>query len=156
LLFAHHDGRWIPPGFPGEGNILIFNNGWGRPGDDYSSVVEIEPPIAGNGTYTTSPRSPFGPARAGWMYTAPLRRSFSADFISGAHRLATGNTLICSGPAGRFFEVTAEGAIVWEYLNPYRGTAPNPAGDPPYSVFRATFVPADHPALVGRGLDAGD
>ena len=108
------------------------------------------------GTYTMSPRSPFGPTHAEWMYTAPQRRSFSADFISGAHRLANGNTFICSGPTGRFFEVTPEGAIVWEYLNPYRGTAPNPAGDPPYSVFRATLIPADHPALVGRQLEAGD
>jgi hypothetical protein len=32
-----------------------------------------------------------------------------------------GNTFINEGAKGRFFEVTKEGKIVWEYLNPYRG-----------------------------------
>ncbi len=149
-LFAHHDGRWIPAGLPGEGNILIFNNGFGRPGADYSSVLEITPPIAGDGSYAIAPGSSFGPERPKWSYVAPDKRSFSADFISGAQRLANGNTFICSGPTGRFFEVTPDGEIVWEYLNPFSGNAPNPAGDPPYSVFRATFIPADHPGLAGR------
>ena len=133
--------------------MLIFNNGWGRPGGDFSSVVEIVPPVTLDGTYVISPDSPFGPARAEWTYTAPQRNSFSADFISGAHRLANGNTFICSGPTGRFFEVTSKGAVVWEYLNPFTGRAPNPAGDPPYSVFRATFIPADHPAVAKRRLE---
>jgi hypothetical protein len=151
-LFAHHDARWIPPGLPGAGNILIFNNGFGRPGADYSSVVEITPPIAGDGSYAIAPGSSFGPESPKWSYVAADKRSFSADFISGAQRLANRNTFICSGPTGRFFEVTPDGEIVWEYLNPFSGNAPNPAGDPPYSVFRATFIPADHPGLAGRQL----
>ncbi len=32
--------------------------------------------------------------------------------ISGAHRLPNGNAMICSGPQGRFFEVTPKGEIV--------------------------------------------
>lgn len=132
----------------------VFNNGRGRPGDDYSSVVEIRPPIGGDGTYRLAPGEAFGPAGAAWTYAAPDRRSFSADFLSGAQRLANGNTLICSGPTGRFFEVTRHGKTVWEYLNPFAGDAPNPAGDPPFSVFRATHIPPDHPALNGRTLDA--
>jgi hypothetical protein len=149
-LFAHHDGRWIPAGLPGAGNILIFNNGFGRPGADYSSVVEIAPPIAGDGSYAIAPGSSFGPESPKWSYVAPDKHTFSADFISGAQRLANGNTFICSGPTGRFFEVTPDGKIVWEYLNPFTGDAPNPAGDPPHSVFRATFIPANHPGLAGR------
>jgi hypothetical protein len=152
-LFAHHDGRWIRRGFPGEGNILIFNNGWGRPGRDFSSVVEIVPPVTADGTYVISPESAFGPAGTEWTYTASQRSSFSADFISGAHRLANGNTFICSGPAGRIFEVTPAGTTVWDYLNPFTGNAANPAGDPPHSVFRATFIPADHPSVANRGLE---
>ena len=31
-----------------------------------------------------------------------------------------GNTLICSGANGRFFEVTPENNIVWEYVNPHK------------------------------------
>jgi hypothetical protein len=155
-LFAHHDARWIPAGFPGEGNIMVFNNGSGRPGADYSSVMEIRPPAKDDGSYLILPGSPFGPARPAWLYTAEEEGSFSADFISGAHRLSNGNTFICSGPTGRFFEVTPDGDVVWEYLNPFAGNAPNPAGDPPYSVFRATHIPPDHPALVGRKLEPVD
>jgi hypothetical protein len=33
--------------------------------------------------------------------------------------LANGNTLITEGLNGRLFEVTSEGEIVWEYVNPY-------------------------------------
>ena len=55
--------------------------------------------------------------------------------------------------AGRFFEVTPAGAVVWEYHNPFSGDAPNPAGDPPRSVFRATHIPPEHPALQGRVVE---
>jgi hypothetical protein len=151
-LFGQHDVRWIPPGLPGAGNLMIFDNGAGRPGADYSSVLEITPPIDGDGRYTIHPRAAFGPARPSWTYTAPDRRSFFADFLSGAHRLPNGNTFICSGPTGRFFEVTPRGDTVWEYENPFSGDAPNPAGDPSRSVFRATHLPPDHPGLAGRTL----
>ncbi len=110
-------------------------------------MIEIEPPLISAGRYALPAGGPFGPQRPKWEYTAPDRESFFGDFVSGAHRLRNGNTFVCSGPQGRFFEVTAAGEIVWEYLNPFSGDAANPQGDPPWSVFRATFIPADHPAL---------
>ena len=81
------------------------------------------------------------------------RRSVS----SGAHRLAGGNTLITSGPQGRFFEVTTDGDIVWEFWSPTSGDVASPPRGPliranPYAVFRATYVAGDHPALRGRNL----
>ena len=54
--------------------------------------------------------------------------------------------------------MTPENEIVWEYLNPYRGTIHKPNGEPNspmfmgFSEFRATFVPEDHPALQGKEL----
>ena len=56
-----------------------------------------------------------------------------------AQRLPNGNTLITESSFGRFFEVTKEGEIVWEYVNPLFG---RPFfGGPPTSesnqVFRA-------------------
>lgn len=36
-----------------------------------------------------------------------------------AQRLANGNTLICEGDCGRIFEVTSDGELVWEFVNPY-------------------------------------
>ncbi len=150
-LFGQHDGRWIPDGYPGAGHFMIFNNGLGRDGR-WSSVLELAPPLAGGAQYRRESDGRFGPSEPVWEYTAPDKHSFYADFISGAHRLASGNTFITSGPEGRFFEVTPRGAVVWEYVNPYSGRASNPAGDPPYSVFRATLVPGDYPAFIGRDL----
>jgi hypothetical protein len=149
---GQHDVRWIPAGCPGAGNLMAFDNGSERPGPDYSAVVEISPPLERDGTYRIGPEAPFGPARPTWTYAARDRRSFFADFLSGAHRLRNGDTFVCSGPSGHFFKVTPGGDTVWEYHNPFSGDAPNPAGDPPHSVFRATFIPPDHPALAGRNL----
>ena len=73
--------------------------------------------------------------------------------------MKNGNTFINEGAKGRFFEVTKEGKIVWEYLNPYRGEIRQPNGDPippvplTYFQFRSTFVPADHPAFTNRKLE---
>jgi hypothetical protein len=151
-LHGQHDVRWIPAGCPGAGNMMAFDNGSDRPGPDYSAVVEILPPLARDGTYEIAPEAPFGPAHPTWTYTAADRHLFFADFLSGAHRLRNGNTFVTSGPSGHFFEVTPEGDTVWEYHSPFSGDAPNPSGDPPHSVFRATHVPPEHPALAGRDL----
>jgi hypothetical protein len=44
--------------------------------------------------------------------------SFYTHKNGSAQRLPNGNTLICEGDKGRAFEVTKEGEIVWEWLNP--------------------------------------
>ncbi|MFC1850740.1 aryl-sulfate sulfotransferase [candidate division CSSED10-310 bacterium] len=151
-LFCQHDVRWIPEGYQDGGHIMIFNNGAGRPNGRYSSVIVIQPPVDTDGHYSIKSGKRFGPDKPLWEYTARDKQSFYADFISSAHRLVNGNTFICSGPQGRFFEVTKSGEIVWQYKNPYSGNAPNPAGDPPYSVFRATFIAAGNPGLGNRNL----
>ena len=52
-----------------------------------------------------------------------VSRSTSFEFFLAAHgnaqRLPNGNTLINEASFGRFFEVTRDGEIVWEYVNPY-------------------------------------
>jgi hypothetical protein len=77
-----------------------------------------------------------------WIYAAdksdqPIWTFFS-HYIGGAQRLANGDTLICEGANGRIFEVTANGEIVWEYVNPF----PNLTGKVPNrTIFRAAKVP---------------
>lgn len=117
--YGQHDARWIRPGCPGEGNILVFNNGLGRPVDAYSSVDEIVPPVDSNGNYYLQQGFAFGPEEQIWMYTAQNPTDFYAYMISGAQRIANGNTVICDGKQGRFFEVTYEKETIWEYVNPY-------------------------------------
>jgi len=153
-LFAQHDARWIRPGCPGAGHVLVFNNGVGRPDGEYSSVDELALP---SGDEKGSPELV-------WSYSAKGR--FYADLLSGADRLPNGNTLVCSGTEGRIFEVTPEKAIVWEYRNPFGGEVPpsigragrrpppgsRSPGVQPIALFRATRIAPDHPALAGRGL----
>jgi hypothetical protein len=130
-LFFQHNAHWIPKGLPGAGHLLVFNNGRGRPGGDYSSVDELVLPIDENGLYAREKGQAWAPAAPVWSYSAPKTSDFSSSFISGAHRLPNGNTQICSGANGTIFEVTPEKEIVWKYLNPAKGGFGGPGGPPP-------------------------
>jgi hypothetical protein len=116
-IFSIHGANWIDPGLPGEGNILIFNNG-NRPGgaNDYSGVVEIIPPMDGAGNYLLEPDQPFGPALPIWEYEDPPY--FYSENKGGAYRLPSGNTLITEANANYIFEVTPAGTTVWSYITP--------------------------------------
>jgi Arylsulfotransferase (ASST) len=137
-FFGQHDATWITSGCPGEGNILVFNNGANRPGGWYSSVDEIIPPVNESGEYYLEPGSAYGPDMQTWVYTADPPTSFVAGILSGAERLKSGNTLICDGVAGRFFEVTPQGTTLWEYVNPY----PSPGLN---NVFKIVYIPPEAP-----------
>lgn len=158
-LFAQHDVRWIPEGYPGAGNLTIFNNGRGRKGKAYSSVIEIKPPLQADGTYARVEGKPFGPDTPAWEYTAEEKKDFYSSFISGAHRLWNGNTIVCSGADGNFFEVTPEKKVVWRYINPAQ--APDEAdhrnGNEKASnfTFRVYRYPTDYPAFATRDLTPG-
>ena len=117
-FFLQHDATWIDEGYPGGGNILVFNNGEFDPippTTSYSSVNEITPPVNDAGEYYLEPGSPYGPENLTWSYTGNPPTSFFAFHLSGAYRLPTGNTLITHGESGKIFEVTPEGATVWQY-----------------------------------------
>ncbi len=157
-LFAQHDAQWIPPGFPGAGNVLVFNNGGGRPDGEYSSVDELVLPFEPATGFAREPGYPFQPWRPVWRYAAPERSDFFSGFISGCQRLRNGNTLICSGAQGRLFEVTSAGAIVWEYYNVHGGEREasfgkaagggGKGGVDPKALFRAERIAPDHPGLA--------
>lgn len=184
-LFGQHDVKWIPKGFPGEGRLLVYNNDIKNPdsklpsmwaalssatspdvnvsiGDvgNYSSVYEWEVPADENGNYILSEDGRFGPAEPDWGYVAPDKYSFYSAFISGAQRLKNGNTLITQGMHGRFFEVTPDKKIVWEYWNPYKSDYKLPDGSPAqpvgpflYAVFRSTLYTPDFAGLAGKDLN---
>ena len=164
-LFSQHDVRWVPDGEAGAGNLTVFNNGRERPEGPWSSVDEWTPPVDAAGRYpmpggADGSAEPWGPEALAWRFVAtPPTRLFS-PFISGAQRLANGHTLICAGTGGEIYEVTRGGEIVFEYRSPYSGAVRNEDGsmpqpgldENPYALFRATRIPADHPALAGRVL----
>ncbi|HYV34806.1 MAG TPA: aryl-sulfate sulfotransferase [Gemmataceae bacterium] len=159
-LFSQHNAHWIPKGLPGEGHILVFNNGsGGRPGGNYSTVDEIALPIDAKGNYSLTPGKAFGPEKPAWTYVAPKKTDFFSTYISGAQRLPNGNTLICSGANGTFFEVTADKEVVWKYVNPSAGKGGGGGGKGGMGgggdVFRAHRYAADYPGLKGRDLTPG-
>ena len=140
VYYHQHDATWIDEGYSGAGNILVFNNGDGRPDGSYSSIVEFVPPVDENGFYNISQDLAYGPTSPCWIYTASKPSDFFAKRTSGAQRLADGNTLICESSKGKFFEVTSEKDTVWQYVNPY----PNPSRN---SVFKIRQYNADHAGI---------
>lgn len=127
-IIGQHHAHMIPRGLPGEGNILVFDNGgWAgydvpNPGSptgikaalrDYSRVLEFDPT-------TLDIVWQYTPREAGFLEPMDSSRFYS-PFISGAQRLPNGNTLITEGSDGRVFEVTAGHEIVWEFISPYWG-----------------------------------
>lgn len=161
-LHFQHDVQWIEPGLPGAGNILIFNNGLVRADSTNSSVFELAPPVDENGAYGMNPDGSFDPGVLVWQYARP--GEFFSDFASGQQRMPNGNTLIAETQNGRIFEVTTDGEIVWQYINPVTNEGPLRQGDPvppgPTSVptrlangvFRAYRYPLDYPAFEDKDL----
>jgi hypothetical protein len=131
-IIGQHHAHFIPPGLPGAGNLLVFDNG-GSSG--YGAPSAIAPTGVGIYARATSRVLEINPVTLErvWMYAAS---NFFSTNISSAQRLANGNTLITEGAPGRVFEVTAEGTIVWEYMN-----APGEAGRKSNGVYRAYRVP---------------
>jgi len=117
-FYGQHSALWIEEGCPGEGNIIVFNNG-PHPDGRYSSVDEIVPPVDEYGYYEYIPGNAFGPDDQTWIYTKPNPSSMYSSICSSAQRLPNGNTLICSATQGMFLEVSNNKEIVWEFDNPY-------------------------------------
>jgi len=90
-----------------NGNLLLFDNGPHRLDHSFpfSRVLEIDPATKA----------------ILWKYQEARVSDFFSPRISNAQRLPNGNTFINEGWFGRFFEVTRDGAVVWEYVNPYFG-----------------------------------
>jgi hypothetical protein len=131
-IIGQHHAHLIPKGLPGAGNLLVFDNG-GSSG--YGFANPIAPDGTGAFARATSRVLEINPVTLElvWSYANP--RFFSTN-ISGAQRLPNGNTLITAGAGGRMFEVTREGAIVWEYMYPLFSGA-----NASNAVYRAYRVP---------------
>ena len=112
-LYGQHDVTWIEDGYPGYGSLILYNNGQGRPDGNYSSVDVITPIIEENGNYSISSNLPFLPEELSWTFID--NGLFYSGRQSGAQRLPNGNTLITVAYSNRIFEVSLEGAIIWDY-----------------------------------------
>jgi hypothetical protein len=176
-----HNAHWIDQGLPGEGHLLVFNNGqylFERTSQSY--IFEINPFLANkennSGRYINPPDAGYYKwdtkdqknthkqtklisNQVVWIYAAKSNQAFFSHIGSSAQRLPNGNTLICSMTDGHIFEVTAEGEAVWEFINPVTKDgilSVIPDTYPMHNqVFRAYRYGADHPALQGQDLKPG-
>ncbi len=84
-----------------DGSILLFDN---NPAGEASRIVELDPRT--------------GEER--WTYEGNPVEPFYSQTCGLAQRLPNGNTLVTESDYGRAFEVTRDGRIVWEFVNPFR------------------------------------
>ncbi len=89
-----HESHMIPVGYPGAGNILIFDNGRKKRG---SFALEVNPVTK----------------KVVWVYEDGM--NFASTAHGALQRLKNGNTLISEDGRGRVFEVTPNKEIVWEF-----------------------------------------
>ena len=71
---------------------------------NYSSVDIIIPPIDNAGNYLYQ-GGPYTPQDFDWRYQSSPKTAFYSQVVSGAERLPNGNTLVCEGVGGHFFEI---------------------------------------------------
>jgi len=126
-----HDPSSLP-----NGNFLMFDNGEYRRAAELhcSIVVEVNPKTK----------------KVEWEYSSDPPTSFYSAICGSAQRLPNSNTLICSTVQGRIFEVTKEGKIVWEYVNPFHGQLKFGIVN---FMFKAYRYSPDYPAFQGKEFD---
>lgn len=116
-----HEARFVPRG------VLLFDNlGLG----EQSRVIEYD-----------TERSEIV-----WSFTEP---DFFSESEGAQQRLPNGNTLITESDNGRLIEVTRDGRIVWEYINPV--SAEVDGEEVILGISRAERLPRDFPVAWAEG-----
>lgn len=156
-IIGPHHVHVIPRGLPGEGNILVYDNGgwagYGAPNEgsptgwhaalrDHTRVIEFNPVTL----------------EIVWQYPKPVtgaggmqsRYSVYSPLMSSAQRLVNGNTLISEGNSARIIEVNKAGEIVWEFINPLQEP------DAPFrGIYRAYRVPYEWVPQIEPAKEVG-
>ncbi len=162
LSYSQHAVNWIPDGYPGAGNLIIFNNGT-RNIREYSTACEIEsqwdedtqsyPDI-------TDPNTHWGPDVLVWEWNGDNSYDVFSNDSSGAQRLRNGNTLIAFGIYGLLIEVTPDQEVVWKYKCPgnnndalcYNADTNTTSDGSDGRVFKVKEYEPDYSGFEGRDL----
>ena len=176
-LGASHNIQWVKPSLPGQSHFLVFNNGgllFEKTPQSY--VFEIDPFIdakeVNTGRYVNPPDAGYytwNPDNAAstqkqpklmsnqivWIYASKSPTAFFSQIISSCQRMDNGNTLICAGTEGHIFEVTPDGTLVWDYINPIDSEHRLMCYVPDSSmganaIFRAYRYRPDYPGLKSK------
>ena len=108
ILNSQHGVNWIPYGYPGQGNFILFNN---NHSNNSSAILEIMPPLDSLGIYSINNSDAFGPESYHWIF----QENFYSNSQSGVFRLPNGNTIITSANERSIFEVSSNGDLEWSY-----------------------------------------
>ena len=73
-----------------------------RLGRDWSRVIEVDPRTD----------------EIVWEYRAEVPTDFYSRTRGASQRLSNGNTLVTESEKGRIFEITRDGEVVWDFVNP--------------------------------------
>ena len=153
-LFGQHNANWIKSGLPYQKQIMIFNNGNGRTGGNYSTVEIINPPVNG---YNYTATLPYGPTTTSWIYNSGNPNTIYAANISGSQQLSNGNVILCDGPLGTFREVNTTGTTLWKYVNPVSTAIISQGTTPTQNLaFRCSFYPSNYSGFSGHSLTTGN
>ncbi len=105
-LDYQHEATMVAKGEPGEGRILVFNNGRrDRNGYRQSLIQSIEPSTG----------------ELAWQYGSQF---FYSSVAGTVQKLPGANFVVASSHGGRIFEITPKGEIVWEWVPPYMPMRP--------------------------------
>ena len=113
ILDDQHSVNWIPEGYQGAGNLILFNN---RHNNNQSAGLEFVTPIMEDGNYAILGTEPYGPEEPVWVYHPGP--GWHTNVQGGAFRLSNGNTLLTVCDDSEIYEVSYEGDVVWEYDYP--------------------------------------
>lgn len=127
---AQHDAKLLA-----NGNILLFDNEGGLERHGKSRALEIAP---STGAII-------------WSYDGSDADPLASDIRGGVQRLANGDTLISESTSGRMLEVTPDGAIVWEYVQPISDTEDRGKIVAALGLGVARYDPASLPFLKEQG-----
>jgi hypothetical protein len=141
MTVGQHNIQMIPMDLPGGGHFLVFNNGYTDPNNNpWPAATNGSPELDHSTVIEFDPRDPTHPV---WTYDATKSGRpawwFFSSFISSVQRLPNGDTFICEGMNGRVFEVTPDGEIVWEFVNPHEAVR---MGQKSPQLFRAYKIAA--------------
>ena len=111
ILEHQHSVNWIEQNYPGQGHIILFNNG---PNNSNSEILEVNLPLNDNGIYDIEDNLAYGPEVPFWSYEG----EFHSQMQGGAFRLSNGNTFITVAQFAYILEIDSNENIVWEYYYP--------------------------------------
>lgn len=120
------------PEFLPNGHLLVFDNL--GPGGRRSRVVEVEPATQ----------------KFVWSYGGTKDQPLHSRTLGTSQRLANGNTLITESEAGRALEVSPQGELVWEFVNPHRA---GQEGELVATLFEVVRLPKGFPFQGTESLE---